>query len=358
MWIAELCHQAIGEDELLQEDPVYTVTAITTEPVELMEIDRKDFDRILKADRTSEKGRLIEFLNSLSMMEGISVAAIHAISNSLNRKSFMANQLCLCHPPAPDLGPASFSNEYVYLIFSGEARLVCGADPNDKRPAPTIESGGPPFGPTVESPHPNNHRVERYLGNALVPVATLGPGECISDNLLPYPTSRWCLKPITALELLVIPRKEWSDTLRSSSLADLRHIAEVKSAFFQQHLDHTIQQTAAMHVTGRHPHRQPTSPVTSRPKGTANALVVGSPSRQRNAYAPIGSPRSTSPKKLVPLDATSPTNDAAGSPRRSPSRSPRKTDLPPINSPGGPGSYTPPIRLGKPSAVGRRPMAS
>ena len=49
--------QAIGEDELLQEDPVHMVTAITTEPVEVMEIDRRDFDRILKADRSSEKGR-------------------------------------------------------------------------------------------------------------------------------------------------------------------------------------------------------------------------------------------------------------------------------------------------------------
>ena len=32
------------------------VTATTMEPVELMEIDRKDFDRILKADRTRSAG--------------------------------------------------------------------------------------------------------------------------------------------------------------------------------------------------------------------------------------------------------------------------------------------------------------
>jgi len=63
--------QAIGEDELLQEDPVHAVTAITTEAGELMEIERKDFDRILKADRTSEKGRLIEFLNSLCSRSGV-----------------------------------------------------------------------------------------------------------------------------------------------------------------------------------------------------------------------------------------------------------------------------------------------
>ena len=128
--------QAIGEDELLQEDPVYSITAITNEPVELMEIDRKDFDRILKADRTSERGRLIDFVSSLSMMDGISVAAVHALTNIVTRKTFMRNQPCLAHPPDPSLGPASFSYDFVYLIFSGEARLCCNADPNEKRLAP------------------------------------------------------------------------------------------------------------------------------------------------------------------------------------------------------------------------------
>ena len=50
--------QAIGEDELLQEEPIFQFTAVTAEPVELMEIDRRDFDRILKADRTTERGQL------------------------------------------------------------------------------------------------------------------------------------------------------------------------------------------------------------------------------------------------------------------------------------------------------------
>jgi len=381
--------QAIGEEELLKEDPVYTVTAITTEHTELMEIDRVDFDRILKAGSNSERGRLVEFLNSLSMMEGISIAAIHALSHSLIRKSFMSSQLCLCHPPAPELGPASFSSDYVYLIFSGEVQLICGADPHDKRPAPSTDVGAS-FGPTAASPHPATHKVERYLGAAQVPVATLGPGECIADNLLPYPTSRWCLKPITACELLMIPRKDWTDTLRSSSLAALRRISEVKAAFFQQHLDHTVEQTAAMHVAaGRHTHRQPSaSPRSSSPGArststissmiSANTPLASSP--LRNAYAPIGSPRSSS-SKLAPLDATSAsTTDAAGSTRRSPSpssrsprkggeslpRSPRKggEPLPPLpssphtspSSQGSKGSYTPAIRLGKNSDVGRRPM--
>jgi len=334
--------QAIGEDELLQEDPVYTVTAITSEPVELMEIDRKDFDRILKADRTSEKGRLIEFLQSLSVFDGISVAAVHAISNSLTRKSFMRNQLCLSHPPDPTLGSASFSNDFIYLIFSGEARLICGADPKDKRAAPTIDAGHAPFGPHVDTAHPGNSKVERHLDLASVPVATLGPGECISENMLPHMTSRWCLKPITALELLIVPRKDWSDIVRSSSLADLKTLAEVKAIFFQQHLDHTVQQTAAMHMVGKHPHPQkavqPISPrkgAISSPHGIPPPL----PAPPRNAYEPIGSPRSPSPR-LPPLDDTAGSFDAAdgGSPRK------KGDGMPPI-----PGS--PKIRLSKGSNV-------
>ena len=61
---------AIGEDELLQEDPVYGVTAISNESVELMEIARDDFDRILKEDRSSERGRLLSFVQELPFLDG------------------------------------------------------------------------------------------------------------------------------------------------------------------------------------------------------------------------------------------------------------------------------------------------
>ena len=37
-------------------------------------------------------------------------------------------QLCLAHPPDPSLGSSAFSYDFVYLIFSGEARLVCALD--------------------------------------------------------------------------------------------------------------------------------------------------------------------------------------------------------------------------------------
>ena len=86
---------AIGEDELLKENPVHSVTAITAEPVELMEIERKDFDRILKAGRSEQKGRLIDFLSSLSVMDGASYFAVQSLASNVERRSFMRAQPCL-----------------------------------------------------------------------------------------------------------------------------------------------------------------------------------------------------------------------------------------------------------------------
>ena len=164
------------------------------------------------------------------MMDGVSVAAIHALSNSVSRKSLMREQLFLAHPPAPELGPASYSYDFVYLIFSGEARLCVSTDPAiDQKTAPPIEPGSPPFGIHLEEGFPPQSKVEKHMGtHGVVSVATLGPGECISDNLLTMPGSRWCLRPITPLELLVVPRKEWNDMLRLTAVSDLRALAQAK----------------------------------------------------------------------------------------------------------------------------------
>jgi len=114
-------------------------------------------------------------------MEGVSLAAIHALSNVVQRKSFMRDQLCLAHPPDPSLGASAFSYDYVYLIFSGEARLLCSGEHASKT-APPVDPSAPAYGPLVEAPPPTASKVERHLGQVIVPVATLGPGECISDN--------------------------------------------------------------------------------------------------------------------------------------------------------------------------------
>jgi len=335
---------AVGEEELLMENPNWLVTAVTTESMELMEIDRKDFDRILKADRTSERGRLIEFLTSLSMMEGISVAAVHGLSNHLTKKSFMRGQLCLAHPPDPALTSASFSYEYNYLIFSGEALLEAGAEATDAKP-PHIDAKPDEYGPLVELPAPLAHRVERHLGGTHLPIATLGPGECITDNLLPGEGSRWCLNPITQLEILCIHRKDFNDTLRASSLSELRENSRLKASFFHNHLEHTRQKMKAMLDAGKSPNRKrDPEALSASPRRSSPAGLAPPPPRPRNAYEPIGSPRSSSPR-LPPLDDTGaedPASPGGGSPRK-------KSGMPPSPT-------SPQIRLSHQSKVGSRPM--
>ena len=74
---------------------MHSVSVVANEQVELMEISRIDFDRILKADVTSEFGRTIDFLSWLSIMDGVSVANIHSLAHAVTRKTYMRDQLAL-----------------------------------------------------------------------------------------------------------------------------------------------------------------------------------------------------------------------------------------------------------------------
>ena len=55
-----------------------------------------------------------------------------------------------------------------------------------------------------------------------MPVATLGIGEIVSENLLGRGNARWCLQPLSQIELLVVPRKEWTENVRPGALHDLK----------------------------------------------------------------------------------------------------------------------------------------
>ena len=46
-------------------------------------------------------------------------------------------------------------------------------------------------------------------------------------------TARWCLQPVSQLEILVVPRKEWNEAMRPSSLSELKELTAAKAAFFQ-----------------------------------------------------------------------------------------------------------------------------
>ena len=65
------------------------------------------------------------------------------------------------------------------------------------------------FGPMSDVPAPFKSAIIKKMGGGLVPIATLGPTEIISDNLLgaTAPTARWCLQPMGEVEVLVLPRR-------------------------------------------------------------------------------------------------------------------------------------------------------
>ncbi|KAL1499877.1 hypothetical protein AB1Y20_012560 [Prymnesium parvum] len=225
----------IGEQELLDDEPLHISTVITNGVVELMEIPRADFDRILKAERATERGVVLDFLKNLPVMRGVSIGTINALSQLITHKTFPRGQLCLAHPPDASLGAASFSDDLVYLIFSGEARLM--AAPNLARRDSIAPADGLPLA-SVDSLPQQSAAVLRSLGGKLACVATLGPGEVVADNLMGMAGARWCLKPESELRLLLLPRKEWNELVRQSSLAELKKLGEAKANFFQDNLAH------------------------------------------------------------------------------------------------------------------------
>lgn len=301
--------QAIGEDELLEEDAKFGFTAVTSEPVELMEIERSDFDRILKSDKTSERGQLIEFLNNLPMLEGTAIASMHALANAAVKRSFVPDQLCLAYPPDQSLGSASFSSDYIYLVFSGEARILGVIDSDGRRGSkevPVIDPQGAAYGPATDLPPPHNSRIERHVGSMLKPLAIIGPGECITERMLPGADARWCLRSITQLDLLSIPKRNWQETLRLDAIADLRSIAADKAAFFQQQLN-TISQTVKRQnseaqlrkLSGRRTSSTDASPraSTSEAMSSSNCMAASLRSHRPNtisrSYFTLNTPQSS-----------------------------------------------------------------
>ena len=235
--------QAIGEQELLEDDATHMITAVATETVELMEIDRFDFDRILKSDRTSARGALMAFLAKMSCMKDVSISAINGLTNVATRRTFKLNDLCVAFPPTPALGVASYSPEFVYLLYSGEMKLV-GSTAGQSAPK-SVTNNQPTDRSKVVGPladeHPMTVMVEKHLGSHLA-VATLGPGELIIDSLLPpNACCRWCLQPASdTAELVIFPRKEWSEVLRPRTLNELHELSLLKQDFFRSQLDQAL----------------------------------------------------------------------------------------------------------------------
>ena len=71
-----------------------------------------------------------------------------------------------------------------------------------------------------------------------MPIATLGPTEIITESLLGADTQalRWCLQPMGKVELLILPRRDWIDTIRQASLRAFGQLSELRANFYQRQL--------------------------------------------------------------------------------------------------------------------------
>ena len=114
----------IGEAELLMSaaEARHRATAVAQEVVELMEIDRADYDRIARKDGQNKKGlvQIVDIVSGLREIQGRSITFIHRLAAVATVRSFTKGQLCLAHPAHPALGSASASTAHVCILLSGE----------------------------------------------------------------------------------------------------------------------------------------------------------------------------------------------------------------------------------------------
>jgi len=115
---------AIGEAEMLEEGRLAARTVVTTEAVEVIELHRDVFNRVLRDDLASERGRRIRFLQSLPPLAHVPMPDVHGIAASLLLTTIERLSLCLAYPADASLGASSYSPAHVYLIYTGEARLM------------------------------------------------------------------------------------------------------------------------------------------------------------------------------------------------------------------------------------------
>ena len=359
-------------------------TAIALTATEVMELSQADFAHIeqAEAERIRDQSRLREVLANLPELDGIPAAALQRLANLVTMRVYPRGQLCFAHPPEQALGSASASTATVCVILRGEARVRCicqarlggpnssslslaaGASPphpaalalasepggvavasGSDLHAPTaaataaaaIDSSAKeyglrwPHGPQSDQVPPPSSLVERHLGEGLRTVATLGQGEVIVGNLYSAPSRRWCLQPLTPLEVLAVPRDAWQETVRPAQLAWSHELAAQRAAFLEGRLE-SIQ--AALGDT--------LSPRDLRERAAAalrhDALVASMPGGLRPPPVRILSNMRSPPVSVMSVSAP------PAPPSSSPSSSPRRA---------GPYRYVP---IAEPRVVLRSPL--
>ena len=231
--------EVIGEVELQQApaEASYITTAIAKSVLEVMEISRDDYDRILKADGQTTSGTMVDLLRGLRELQGSTPTAIHRLSQLATTTTFSRGQLCLAYPPDKSLSSASASSHQLVLILSGAAKVLAATDPNAMTDAPLPTRGSiKGCGPDAEGAPPRNLVVERHVGSAIATVATLGKGEVLLGSLFHNPRTRWCLRPTEPLELLIVPKDAWNESARPQVLEEQRRLTRTRADFFSRRL--------------------------------------------------------------------------------------------------------------------------
>ena len=300
----------IGEAALLQEEPLSATSVVTTETVEIIELKRQTFEAVLKDDVASARGQMLSFLQALPILRDAPMAEAHGLASSVVMKSFERAAYCLAYPPDAALGCASFSHACVCIIYRGEARLLAapaapagagagdgalhggsGSGGNNAAPpdATAVDAREAATGPLSKQASPGNRAIEAALGGALLPIATLGPGEIILSSVLgdaASPPIAWCLQPTTALEVMIIPKTDFQSVVRAPSISRQRSLINQRAVFFHQRIAAAQVEAGTMQLLA-HPPDAPRDAATTdhggvlrtRPRSAAAAATArpGSP---------------------------------------------------------------------------------
>ena len=217
---------------MLFDETHHATRVVAVTDLQLFEVGRDDFVRILKPHRRNKVAEVFQFLKAAPSLTGLSVFELHALAKLAKPQTVGQGQTCLDSNPDSGLpgtyAPAlqAYSPGTVYLIRSGEARLMCSIDL-----AQGESSAKKGQGADNASPVDSTRRA------ALHPLVTLGPRELISADLLSGKQDseaglRWCLQAAawSPLDFLTFPRQQWELSIGNVQRARLADLAARRGA--------------------------------------------------------------------------------------------------------------------------------
>jgi hypothetical protein len=158
----------VGEAELLQQDANFPTTVVTTEPVEIIELKRDTFESKVREEKATERGRILNFLQSLPTLCDATMAECYGIATASTTRVIERDHRCLAHPPNASLGAASFSYACVCIVLSGEARLLAAPLAHSDADAPAASNAAPPATSPAAARMPRDGKPPAKMGAAHV----------------------------------------------------------------------------------------------------------------------------------------------------------------------------------------------